>query len=552
MLTTDCFTTSREPTQIDKNTMLLYHSVSDTHLYIDNLEYSTMYTGNAGFPMQPITDVVVNLKEPYGCFFIEKIEKAMKSLSATTWGSVQFFLKADFVGTTPTGDINTIDGVWFHFIPGTNVAVSVNSMAGSEYTIAGVMTDYCYADDEHTIFPHKDAITVKGDKVQTILDDLRNKLNRSYEEAAKMVSGPVKKVRYEFDAGEFGNFDINILNADHIRNAGSEESQKIKGEAKSLGQTLVCQPNTSIASFVHDKVLMNSVQYVQQLSQNRERVNKMDQSGLVTARVIHTAELTDDELILKYSIVKIEGNNFSTIVSQASQAQQPSAHEVLQTKEASPGTFTPDDCYTFGFQYTFGTENLDVESFDMRAENILGFINPDHIGTTDGSTNMSSHIDSRTKTNIVQYNENQYERSAIKKAYDEQTSAASKNIITQPQTYSVQNSSMINNDANMAATKKDAQNTIFKYSSCPGLALQATIRGHLSLLRVDKYLKMKELNDKKNTALLAKFEVRNIDGEKFWNDGYYFVSSITNKFQGGKFKQTLTGFYLGDQETTVQ
>ena len=102
-----------------------------------------------------------------------------------------------------------------------------------------------------------------------------------------------------------------------------------------------------------------------------------------------------------------------------------------------------------------------------------------------------------------------------------------------------------------AAKKKEAQAALLRFSSTPGLALQATIRGHLALLRIDKYQQEKEKNTGENTFILAKFEVRNIDGEQFWNNGYYIVNSITNRFQGGKFKQTLTGFYITDQEKNV-
>jgi hypothetical protein len=120
-------------------------------------------------------------------------------------------------------------------------------------------------------------------------------------------------------------------------------------------------------------------------------------------------------------------------------------------------------------------------------------------------------------------------------------------VVTQPKGSKIETNSAHNNDSKMAANKKDAQNSLFKFSSYPGLALQASIRGHLALLRIDANLKEKEKDQATPTGILAKFEVRNIDGEQFWNNGYYLISTIGNKFQGGKFKQSLTGFYLGDQ-----
>ena len=116
-LTTGYSTSSKEPTCIDENTYLLYHSVSDTHLYIDNLEYSTVYYGAGGARMQPVSDVVMSIKEPYGCFLIEKIERAFKYLGVSTWASAQFFVKIDFIGTLANGKIEQQEGVYFHFIP---------------------------------------------------------------------------------------------------------------------------------------------------------------------------------------------------------------------------------------------------------------------------------------------------------------------------------------------------------------------------------------------------------------------------------------------------
>jgi hypothetical protein len=422
-------------------------------------------------------------------------------------------------------------------------------MAGSEYHIQGAITDYCPSPDvegEKSVFPTGDAITVKGDKVQEILNDLQGKLNRSYEEAAKKLGGNMKKVTYVFDAGEFGSYDLSVNSAEQVRNAGQGETKKDGGDAKNTGQMLVCKPGMSIASFINDKVLMNTKQYTEQLSANRDKVAKFDQTGLFVAKIIYYPQLTDDALVVNYKLVKVEGKNFGTLIEQQKDAAKvPTFDDLKAAKENSPGKFTPDDCYVFDFHYTFGTENTTVENFEMRSENIVGFISADNIGTTDNSTNMSSKSDERFKTNVFNENENQFDSAKVKKSYA--PNVKSKDVVTQPKGSKIETNSAHNNDSKMAANKKDAQNSLFKFSSYPGLALQASIRGHLALLRIDANLKEKEKDQATPTGILAKFEVRNIDGEQFWNNGYYLISTIGNKFQGGKFKQSLTGFYLGDQ-----
>ena len=423
-------------------------------------------------------------------------------------------------------------------------------MAGAEYNFVGTMTDYCPnlrgTDADYSVFK-KDAITVKGDKVQTMMNDLQNKLNNVYADALRSIGNMGKPVRYVFDAGEFGDYDISINSANQVRNAGNGDTQKDGGDAKNIGQMMVCKPGTSIASFINDKILMNSKQYIAQLSANRDKVGKMDQTGLFVAKIVYSQEVTPTELLMTYKLVKVEGQNFSTIIElDKSKTSTPKTFAELQSeKENQNGKFKPDDCYVFQFHYTFGTENTSVENFEMRAENIIGYINADHVGTADDSMNLSSKSQQRFKNNIFNEDETQQETAKTRQPYI--PNVKSNDAVRLSQTLSVANSSQHNNDAEMAGIKKDAQSSLTRYSAASGLVLNAQIRGHLSILRIDKFVKEKEKEDQNATAILAKFEVRNIDGDLFWNDGYYFVQSVSNKFQGGKFKQTLSGFYLGDQ-----
>ena len=107
-LDTNMFTTTKHPTVIDKNTCLLYCSTTDSHFTIDSAEYTTMYTGIVGKPMQPVNYANFSMKEPYGCFFVEKIERAMNILQTSAWASARFYLKIDFVGTKAGGEIDII------------------------------------------------------------------------------------------------------------------------------------------------------------------------------------------------------------------------------------------------------------------------------------------------------------------------------------------------------------------------------------------------------------------------------------------------------------
>jgi hypothetical protein len=548
-LNTNMFTASKYPLQLDANTCLLYCSTTDSHLTIDNVEYTTMFTGKTGHPMQPINFMTLGIKEPYGCFFVEKIERAMNLLSTSAWSSARLYLKIDFVGTLPGGKIEVLDGVWMHFIPSGNMGVSVNNMAGAEYSMQCVITDYCYTDDIHTVTPQGDALTVKGDKVQTILNDLQDKLNRSYEVAFNKGEFG-KKIKYMFDAGEFGTYDLNVNSSEQVRNAGQGETGKDGGEHKNTGQMLVVKPGVSIAQFINDKILMNTTQYTQMLAANKEKIAKADQTGLMVAKIICSSKLDDDTLTLMYQLVKVEGRSNSTIIENAKLDERGAItkQDILASKEYSTGEFSPDRNYVFDFHYTFGTENTEVENFEMRAENIMAYISGDNIGTTDNSLNMSSKSQERFKMNVFNESANQFEN-AVKKSYVPKTK--SKDVVVLPQGRNVATNAATNNSGDFAATKKEAQAALLRFSSTPGLALQASIRGHLALLRIDKYMQEKEKKEGENTFILAKFEVRNIEGEQFWNNGYYIVNSITNKFQGGKFKQTLTGFYISDQEKTV-
>ena len=541
------FTTTKHPTMVDLNTCLLYCSTTDSHFTIDSIDYTTMYTGIVGKPMQPVNYANFSMKEPYGCFFVEKIERAMKILQTSAWASARFYLKIDFVGTKAGGVIDIIPGVWFHFIPSGNMGVTVNSMAGAEYTMQAVITDYCYSDDEHTCSPTSDSLTVKGDKVQSMLNDLQDKLNRAYDVAYKRGGGN-KKVIYVFDAGEFGSFDINVNSAEQVKNAGRGETQKDYGDNRNIGQMLIIKPGESISSFINDKILMNTIQYTQMLSENKTKVTRLDQTGLDVAKIVYSSELTDDSLIVKYKIVKVTGQNFSTIIEKEKMATvSRTASDIAAAKEYQTGEFTPDKNYAFDFHYTFGTENTEVENFEMRAENIMAYITGDNIGTTDNSLNHSSKYEERFKPNVFNESINQFE-TATKNVYIQDKRA--KDVVVQQKGGNIITHSASNNDAEFAAKQKEAKLALLRYSATPGLALQATIRGHLGLLRIDKYLKEKEKNEGDNTYILAKFEVRNIDGEQFWNNGYYLVNAITNRFQGGKFRQNLVGFYISDQEKT--
>jgi len=511
------------------NKTLIINTRKDAHQVIDDVNFNYLTPGmNPNGEFSATGELHLNVIEPNGSLLIEKLERKMGELKASTLGSLQFGLKIFFVGRLETNEIKTIAMqaiIPLHFLNSSatftakggeysfRFAVNSSFLISRKATGMGQAFGYCNKN-----------ISLNAKSVKEALTQLEVKLNENYDYSIKneIDIGRAKKIKY------FVNFSSEI---DGKISLISRESFSSDDQAHHY-----LDQNQSILTWINN-ITRSSESLNKTIGESFNGINKSGHTDVKLISIPTRFLIKNDVLEIHYDVTFYKGSL--------------------------------DDVYEFDFMFGKPGLNVDVLSFDINFKDLNVWFAATSKSSVDSYTNQSGQLASGDPT--------QYAKIQTVDAAANQLTTQPNKIITDQKAGDLAALSPNSNgeqtgynDMNHNATPsyKLMFNTITAAHAATENQLKFNIRGNLELLMrgimyPDENLTSINFKSKSKTPVgvrsptWIKVNIKspnvptlgspsNEDGEPngnhspFYYTGRYLLTGINNSFSQGRFTQTLT------------
>lgn len=485
---------------------LLINTRKDAHQQINNVRFR--YLGPTSDPsgaMQPIDDVTLEVIEPNGTFFIEKIKNLQETFEIKDlMGGVCFGLKIFFVGRLADGSDYTLPfekilplqlvkfdakfsfkgGEYFLGLYGSGTVVASSPIRSSN----GISRAVSYTNKN---------VSFKSKTVKEAINLLELALNKNYRDVysteLKNTYG-AKEVKYKITLDSKINGNLNLVTKD-----GSYHKSEL--------QHLTFEPNLDISTMIRS-ILSSSRDVNEMISESRAGISKQFHPGVKLPVYQTFYYLKDDTLNIDYNIRLYEGRG-----------------------------------ETFEFDYYFSGKNVDVLEFEIRFPNMIAWMSSS-ISGTELNRNSASQLPSENPEfyckNVVHQDitrDNIYSAPVEQK----QIPALKGDIAYGPAVNRAEGAGHVKLEFQAVPSARLAFESIGQACSALDTQLTFTIRGHYDLLnKVITQPDGSSIGFGVDKGVWIKVNIFNKDGSPFFYTGYYRLITIDNIFSDGKFTQLIT------------
>lgn len=495
------------------NGSLLINTRKDAHQTIDSVRFNAIKNATnsvGGFIIASDQQhVEINISEPGGFGFVEKIQKLMEVNQVSIQANLLFVLKIMFVGRLSNNNVVTeysklipmiltnMNGSFTHtggsyhmfFVPSIVAASSGNKTSGSQLR-------FSYTDK---------SISFEAKTVKDALQKYEDKLNSNYENtyANKLDSRSSKKIKYKIICDDRLNGDVKGTTNS---NYSPESATQFRFDPKvEIGTHLTT-------------ILMRSPDVVAKINKSSGAYRKQFHPDAFMPIIIPRVYPRDDYVEVIFDIKLYEGGSTNR--------------------------------YEFDFYFSSPGKNVDVLDFEVVFDDLTAYF-ANNTTSLDKNTNMTGQMQ---KSNPKTYQLDLIHIDVTKKKLEsnEPEKATVLNLkpndIAPPLTRSNSDANAFNDYAyNDIKNAKMAFATLSDFASSGGRCQQAfSIRGHLDLLNACCAYPDNTVNMELATAgVWIKVNIRMPLGDTgryipFYYTGWYDVTAITNIFEHGKFVQQLT------------
>ena len=513
---TDMATTERNGVET-----LLINTRKDAHQHIDNVRFR--YLGPTVDPsatLMPIAEVTLDVIEPNGTFFIEKLQNQASKYNISSFSSGMIFgLKIIFVGrlengaeaTLPLDRIIALQCIGFnssyshkggeHHLSFMLSGTALTASAGTLATQNGLTRAVAYTNKN---------VSFKAKTVQEAIPLLEQQLNKNYkdvyENELKNCAG-AKPIRYriELDPKIAGELTL-VTKADTYR-----PDEKCH---------LTFTPNIDIGSMIRN-ILTSSKEVNEMIAASQEKINRGIEEGVKIPMLQGFYHLTDSELEIFYKISLYEGGG---------------------------------EVFEFNYYFSGPGKNVDVLEFETKFPTMFNWLSNTIAGTelnrNANSTIPKDHPD-YYKNNVVHPDITRKE--LIIQPQDRKCiPVLSGDVAPLPGTNRSEGTGYAKHDANSVPAAKLAFQTIGQMVGARDPTVSFTIRGHKGLLdKIIVYPDGSEQGYGMTENLWTKVNIFNADGSPFFYTGKYKMMTIDNIFSGGKFTQILTVLMLTAEQQGI-
>lgn len=488
---------------------LLINTRKDAHQMIDNVRYR--YNNPSVDPtaaMHALSDLSMEIIEPNGTFFIEKLQKHAEQYQVRDiTGGMVFGLKVLFVGRLEDGSeytmalapiiplqLGTLSSHYTHrggqhhlmFYGSANSAITASPL--HPYNTLARAVGYTNKN-----------ITFKAKTVQEAIPLLESGLNKVYNDvyATEIENcAGARTIKYKVTLDDKIKGDITLVT-------------KADSYAKDEKIHLTFTPNMSISSMIWS-ILTSSKDVNEMIASSMDHIETAGHPGVRWPIIKTQYQLNSSSVDVKYDIVLYEGGG---------------------------------DTFEFDYFFSEPGKNVDVLDFDVKFPNMQLWLTSTLVGTeinrNANSDVPESHPDIYSK-NIV-HEDTTREKLFISPQDKKCINALPGDVAYIPAVNRSDNTGFVRHAADAVPAAKLAFTTLAQASSAISTQVSFTIRGHLDLLKTG----VSHPNDAVtgfgiDAGLWTKVNIFNQDGTPFFFTGKYRVQTIDNIFQDGKFLQILT------------
>jgi hypothetical protein len=499
-------TTSRSP-----NGTLLINTRRDAHQTIDNVKVS--YIGPSSNPLglfTPSGEMSLEVYEPNGMNFIEKISNVMKLYDVSTPSALSWALKIFMVGRRPDNSIDVLpkNGA---LIPMEFKNITGDfSYQGGKYvmTFVGKSTfagQFPSRDGQQSMFNFgycNKNICITAKTIKDALSELEIQLNKNYDQVYE------NELKNEVGAKRFV-YKINII--DKSIDGHLSLNSKVDWSPDS-GCKMNFLSKDPILKWIYE-ILRSSKDLNSRIADSLDKIKKENHEGVEYLVVVPYLNLTETSLEINYDISLYKGG--------------------------------PE---TLEFDYLFGDpgKNVDVISFNMTLNSGMSLLSGENsnasVGYETARTPDLAKNDPSQFSNVV--TQDKTKENAVIKDQRTITNLKKNDIAILPSTTRADSTGYLKYSFDAVPATRKMFATVAEMHAAYSNQFTFMIRGNLNLL-LTGIISPKGLEDTKpkpclTTPLWIKVNIKDQDGEPFFYTGKYELISIENNFSGGKFTQNLT------------
>ena len=496
------------------NGTLLINTRKDAHQSIDNIKFD--YIGPFVDPsasMACIGNVTLEITEPNGVSFVEKLTERMKDLNIKNYSVAQFGLKIFFVGRTADGGELTIPFnsiIPLHLI---NLEAKYSQKGGEYHMVFVISSDAAGSSPlrpDNGIaraagFVNKN-ISFKANTVKEAMQLLEDQLNKNYKDVYANellnVNGS-KDIKYSIQLDPKINGTLNLVTKDSL--APGEKCQ------------LTFMPSLDIGTMVR-QILMSSKDVNDMIGESNPGLSQEGHPG-VKLPILQTFYHVDKavvNIIFKIVLYEGEGSNVSDL---------------------------------YEFDYYFSGKNVDILEFEVKFNQMNLWMQSSEHGL-EKNRNADGKNAALDPANFAQ--NNLPENVTCTKLYNIKQEQKPIDALSNDHAFlSVSNRSESTGFAKHEVTAVPSARLAFetwgKAVGATNNQVTFTIRGHLGIL--DKIVYSPDGSGPPPSGVFkstwVKVNIFDQDFNQFFYTGKYQLLSVQNMFQGGKFLQHLTVIMVG-------
>lgn len=502
---TNLSTTERSGTET-----LLINTRKDAHQHIDNVRFRYMGpTVDPSATMMPIADLSLDVTEPNGAFFVEKIQNQAEKYNISNFTSGMIFgLKIIFVGRLENGAEHTLP--LERIIPLQCIGFSSGyTHKGGEHHLTFVLSGTALTASASTLssqnglaravsYTNKN-VSFKAKTVQEAIPLLEQQLNKNYKDVydteLENCAG-ARPIRYKIQLDSEITGDLNLVT---------------KADSYAIDEKchLTFTPNVDIGSMIR-LILNSSKQVNEMIASSQDKIKKGTEVGVKMPVLQGFYHLTKSELEILYKISLYQGGG---------------------------------DVYEFNYFFSGPGKNVDVLEFETKFPTMFNWLTASIAGTelnrNANSTIPKNHPEYHKENNI--HPDTTRTQLFIQPQDRRCIPVLAGDVAPLPGTNRAEGTGHAKLDSDAVPAARLAFQAIGQMVGAREPIVNFTIRGHKGLLdEIIVYPDGSEQGYGMTKNLWTKVNIFNADGSPFFYTGKYKMLTIDNSFSNGKFIQILT------------
>lgn len=495
---------------------LVINTRRDAHQMIDNVRFQMI--NNSGDPtasMVAVGNLTMDVTEPNGASFIEKIKRHAEKLAVTgLTDSLIFGLKIIFVGRKKDNTVETIPLPYIIPMQLTGMGARFD-FKGGEYKMEFIISGSAgVPSDRNTGLGLKygfvnSNITIKAKTVKEALSQLEEKLNHHYDKTYSTElrnNSGARSIKYKIN---------NMLDLDGELDKVSTDSYR---EGDYVRMTF---PRTYDLVTMARNIIYSSKALCDVIGESTAGLKQELHPGVKVPTFTPRYHLKNGELELGLDIQFYTGGGSQ---------------------------------YTFDYLFSDPGKNVDVMDFEIKMANLNIQLSASKYGF-DSNINLSNEqqtVDpSNFSNNVLTPNTT---RDTLKQEPSEPKAVDLRrnDVAALPTRSSKEVEGVASLKSSTLPSYRLAFEALTQLASATEQQTTFTIRGHLDILKqCVVYPDGSIFNFGASEGMWIKVNIKDYEGNPFYYTGYYFVNTVDNIFSQGKFIQMITVMQMAKPDNSV-